>query len=129
MGRREAELEQARCAWLLACDLASAAFGADVRLVLQTSGKVGRGSDDITSKARKVACYLGLVVANVACMRLAAAADVDRATINKHAAWVEDRRDDPEFDAQVQALEDAMIRMALRIVWAKYGERAPEAAA
>lgn len=124
--RRKAEDEmQARAAWLFASDLAAAAFGADVREVMQTRGTVGRGGDEKTSRARKVACYLALVVANATGARLAAAAKMDRATIHVHAGWVEDQRDDPVFDATVARLEDALFGMAARIVMTKLGQGLP----
>lgn len=120
--RRVQEVEQARAAWLFAADLASRAWGADVRVVMQTSGKPGRGShDEGTTTARKVACYLALVVANAQMVRLAEAAMIDRATIHKHAAWVEDQREDLAFDRKVQGLEEALVAMAARIVMQKLG--------
>lgn len=126
--RKAQELTQARAAWLFAADLAADAFGADVRVVMQTRGVVGRGSwDEATTTARKVACYLALVVANASGARLAEAAKMDRATIHVHAASVEDRRDDPEFDRIVAGLEEALIGMAARIVMAKLGLGAPPA--
>lgn len=128
--RKASDLLQARAAWVFAADLASAAFGADVRVVMQTRGTVGRGShDEATTTARKVACYLALVVANATGARLAEAAKMDRATIHVHAAWVEDRRDDPEFDAKVAGLEAALFGMAARIVLAQLGQGLPEAQA
>lgn len=129
--RKEAELERARCAWLIACDLAARAVGADVRKVLQTRGKPGRGSDDTTTKARRIACYLATTVVNVSAARLGEAALMDRATIYRHAQWVEDQRD-PEmaetageaagFDALIGRLETALVTMALRVVMTHYRE-------
>lgn len=120
LSRRHAnDLEQARCAWLLACDLAAVAVGADVRLVLQTRGAPGRGGDVRTSRARKIACYLAQVVANASTTRLAEASGMDRSTITQHGGWVEDRREaDPAFDRLVADLEDALVSMAVRVVLA-----------
>lgn len=121
--RRKAQgLEQARAAWLIASDLAARAFEADVRQVIKTRGTPGRGSDANTTKARKVACYLGMVVANVSRANLAQAADIDPATISVHANWVEDARDDAAFDVKIAELEAAMFGMAVQIVVGKLGE-------
>lgn len=121
---RAQETEQARCAWLIASDLAARAFGADVRVVLQTKGTVGRGSDAKTTRARKVACYLAQVVANAGGARLAEASLMDRATIYQHSSWVEDERErSREFDAQVRQLEDALLAMAARVVFAHLQSR------
>ncbi|PZQ63373.1 MAG: hypothetical protein DI570_09275 [Phenylobacterium zucineum] len=121
--RRRAEVMQARAAWLLSADLASREWGADVRIVMQSRGTPGRGShDEGTTTARKVACYLAQVVANVSGARLAEASMLDRATIHKHSQWVEDQRDDPSFDARVGELEGALFGMAARVVMAKLGQ-------
>lgn len=122
---REAEIERARCAWLLAADLASKALGADVRIVMQTSGKVGRGSwDEATTKARKVACYIASTVGNVTGARLADATGMDRATIHGHTQWVEDRRDegDREFDDLLDRLERTLLGMAVKIVMTRLND-------
>lgn len=120
------DLLQARAAWLFASDLASSAFGADVRTVVKTRGTVGRGGTATVSVARKVACYLASVVANASPSRLAEASGIDRKTIYGHAAWVEDQRDDPAFDAKITELENALFGMAARIVMAKLGLAAAE---
>lgn len=119
--RKVQDLEQARAAWLFAADLAARAFGADVRVVMQTRGTIGRGGDELTSKARKVACYLALVVANASASRLAEASMLDRSTIHVHASWVEDQRDDPAFDAKIDELEKTLLGMAVRIVMGRLG--------
>jgi hypothetical protein len=116
---RGGEIEKARCAWLLAADLAAHAVGADVRQVMQTRGKVGRGSDAVTARARKIACYLATVVADVTGARLSDASGIDRATIHTHCAWVEDERSRPEFDALVDGLERSLVDMAVRVVMAR----------
>jgi len=127
--RREMALARARCAWVLSVDLASRAFHADMRVVVQTRGKVGRGSDDRSALARKVACYLAMVVANVQPTQLSQASGVDRSTIHSHASWVEDKRDEPAFDAQIAELETALLGMAMSVVMGRLGLDAPEAGA
>jgi hypothetical protein len=122
--KREGELETARCAWLLACDLASKATGADVRVVLQTSGTRGRRVDNTTARARKLACYLAVVVGNTLPGRLAEAAMIDKKTVHDHLQWVEDERERPEFDGLLDRLEKAMVRMAVQIVMANLTEAA-----
>lgn len=116
---------QARAAWLLACDIASRHLGADVRKVLEGSGKVGRGSDELTARTRKVACYLAMVVANASPERLAEASGFNRATIHKHGAWVEDQRDNPAFDAAIGDMENTLLMMAARVVLARFGQLDP----
>lgn len=122
----EAEIERARCAWLIASDLSAKAVGADMRKVVQTRGTPGRGSDEITTKARRLACYLATVVANVTHARLATAAVMDRSTIFAHCRWIEDEREKPDFDRLVDGLERTMIGMALAIVMARLGDVAPQ---
>lgn len=122
--RRENDLDQARAAWVFACDVSAKEFGADVRVVMQTRGTPGRGShDEATTTARKVACYLALVVANASGARLAEAAKMDRATIHVHAAWVEDQREVAAFDEVVDRLERTLLRMAVRIVLGRLGDQ------
>lgn len=119
---REAALdEKARVSWLLACDRAARHVGADVRSVLRTSGKRGRGSNDTVARARKFACYLALVVCNVEPARLARVNGMHRKTLSQNAEWVEERRDDPMFDGLVEGLEDALWRAAASIVLTKLG--------
>jgi len=131
--RVKAQTEQARAAWLMACDLSAGAVGCDVREVLQTRGVRGKGGTAPVTRARKLACYLALVVSNADPSRLAEAARIDRTTLRRHAEWVEDRRDDPqhpEFEALVAGMEAAIFGAALRICAAKIGEDPvlPEAA-
>lgn len=119
------DIEHARCAWVIASDLAARALSGDMRKVVQGTGKVGRGSDDQTAECRKIACYLAAVVANCSPARLAQASGLNRATIHKHLASVEDRRDDPAFDRMIDGLQEALFSMAARVVLAKLGETAP----
>lgn len=122
--RRWAQNEShARAAWLLASDLAAAAVGADVRKVVQhhTGGR-GRTVDDVTAKARKIACYLAMIVADADPSQLARASGLHRGTIHKHAAWVEDQRDHDEFDRLIDGLERTLWGMAARVVLRHLGE-------
>lgn len=127
--QRSLEIERARCAWLIASDLAARACGADVRKVMQTRGVVGRGGDETTSRARKIACYLAVVVGNNTQARLGDAAAIDRATVHAHLEWVEDEREKPAFDAMITGLEQALLRMAVQVVMAHLGDAAGEVAA
>lgn len=113
---------QARAAWVLASDLAADALKGDMRKVVQGRGTVGRGADDLTSSCRKVACYLASVTANAAPERLAEASGLNRRTIHKHVAWVEDRREEPLFDAMIEGLERALVGMCARVVLANVAE-------
>lgn len=119
--RLDAREEHARGAWVLASDLAARALGGDVRQIVQGSGKVGRGSDNQTAEARKIACYLAMVVADVSPERLAKASGFNRATIHKHGRWVEDRREDGDFDRMMDELELSLFRTAARIVLVQLG--------
>lgn len=119
---RDAEVERARCAWLIAADLASKAVGADVRVVMQTRGTAGRGGTEKTSRARKIACYLATTVANVTQARLSDATGIDRSTIFQHAGWVEDQRDDVGFDTMIDRLERTLLGMAVKVVIARLGD-------
>lgn len=123
---KAAEVERARCAWVIACDVATREFGGDFRKVVQTKGTAGKGSDAVTTLPRKVACYLATVVANCTGARLAEATGMDRSTIHVHAQWVEDQREDARFDQVIGTLEDRLFNMALRVVLARLG--APVAA-
>lgn len=120
--RRKQGVDKARAAWLLACALSAPEFGGDVRVVMQGNGKRGRGSDAVTAKCRKVACYLASVVADAAPEQLAKASGLNRSTIHKHVQEVEDWRDDLLFDKAIEGLEAALFGMAARVVLARLGE-------
>lgn len=127
-GRQVAD--QARAAWLLACDLAGQAVqgGAFLRICATSggegSGKVGRGSDVTTTLGRKVGCYLAVTVGNVPQAELARAAGLHRSTVITHCQDVEDMRDDPAVDALLEELGKRMIGAAARLVLASMGEAA-----
>ena len=127
--RRKNQLQRARAAWLLASDLAADEFGADTRVVMKTRGTRGRGGVADVSLARKVACYLATVVANVAAEHLAIVSGVHRTTIYAHVEWVEEQREEGEaFDVKIDALETALVGMAARIVLARLGDPSEAAA-
>lgn len=123
-GRLEARALQGRCAWLLAADLAASVCAADVRVVVQTRATVGRGGDVATSRARKMACYLACIVANLSERELARASGLDRKTIRVHLGWCEDERDQPSFDRLIGELETAMLQMAAQMVLGRLGATA-----
>lgn len=117
------EVRRARAAWVLASDLASDLDGADLRQVVQHhTGRRGRTVDDVTARARKIACYLAVVTASAGPELVAQASGLHRGTIHKHCAWVEDERDKPEFDALIERLEQALVGMCARVVLARLGE-------
>lgn len=119
----------ARAAWVLACEVASQETGADVRQVVQTRGTPGRGSDAVVARARKLACYLAQVTANIEPTQLARAAGLHRKTLAEHCLWVEERRDGAAFDHQVQAMEDQLLTLAARMALTRLRDVAePEAA-
>lgn len=115
-------LQRARGAWLIASDLASGlnpSAAVDVRVVLRSRGTVGRGSDATTARARKIACWLAVTVANCRATELAAAAGLDAATIREHVGWVEDRLDeDLALTREVKGLETRMIETVTLIAMA-----------
>ncbi len=115
-------LGRARVAWLLAVDLAEEAVGGTFFLrIYTTPGKVGRGSDAKTAMARKIACYLACTVADVEAATLAKAARLNRKTVHSHLNDVEDMRDKPGMDEQLDSLRDEMVRRAAELVMASLG--------
>ena len=61
--------------------------------------------------ARQVAMYLAHVGAGLSLARVAAAFGRDRSTVSHACHLIEDRREDPQFDAWIEALEE-MMRLA-----------------
>lgn len=120
----------ARAAWLLSCDLAEQAVSGAVFLRIcgttggEGSGRVGRGSDNRTTLARKVACYLAVTVANVPQAELARAAGLHRSTVITHCQDVEDMRDDGAVDLVLDEMAKRLIGAAARLVLASMGEAA-----
>lgn len=120
---------RARGAWVIAADLASSVAGADVRTALKTRGTVGRGSDDLTTRARKIACYLAVTVANCRAAEVATAAGMDPTTVRQHVGWVAERMDDDlTLTREVNTLEARMIETAVLVGMAALCLEQPEAA-
>ncbi len=67
----------------------------------------GRGSPAI-SFARQVAMYLCHVGLGMSLARVARAFDRDRSTVAHGCHMVEDRRDDADFDAWLEQVEDGL---------------------
>lgn len=120
---------RARAAWLIAADLASGSAGADVRTALKTRGVVGRGSDALTTRARKIACYLAVTVVNCRAAEVAAVTGLDPSTVRQHVAWVEERLDDDlTLTREINLLETRMIEMAVLVASSALCLDQPEAA-
>lgn len=66
----------------------------------------GRGSVE-AAFARQVSMYLTHVAMEMSLSRIAAAFDRDRSTVGHACHLIEDRRDDPEFDAWIAQLEES----------------------
>lgn len=123
MTPRGNEDDTARAAWLLAVDLSEAAVNGSAFLkTYATPGKVGRGSDATTALARKFACYLAVTVADCQPAVLARAARLNRKTVHSHLRDVEDMRDRPEIDRQLDDLRERMIGTAARLVLQSLGQ-------
>ena len=115
----------ARTAWLLAADVAETAVeGSAFLRIYTTPGKVGRGSDNKTALARKLACYLAVTVADCQPAVLARAASLNRKTVHVHLNEVEDMRDNPAMDRLLDELRETMIRRACSLVMASLGRAA-----
>lgn len=71
----------------------------------------GRGRP-ATSFARHVSMYLCHVAFGMSLSRLARAFDRDRSTVAHGCHQVENRRDDPDFDAWIEQLEDGLRSVA-----------------
>lgn len=123
MTPRDNENDTARAAWLLAVDLSMTAVNGSAFLKTYTTpGKVGRGSDATTALARKFACYLAVTVADCQPAVLARAAGLNRKTVHCHLRDVEDMRDRPEIDRQLDELRERMIGTAARLVLQSLGQ-------
>lgn len=69
-----------------------------------------RGSD-ATAWSRQVAMYLMYVTSGLSLAKVAHAFGRDRSTVAHACHQVEDRRDDPDFDAWIEGLEQALELM------------------
>lgn len=87
----------------LAAGLTAYALGLRVEDILAP----GRGSPGI-SFGRHVAMYLSHVALGMSLARVARAFDRDRSTVAHGCHSVEDRRDDQDFDAWMEQLEDGL---------------------
>jgi chromosomal replication initiation ATPase DnaA len=90
----------------LAAGVASYALGPPVDEILDAS----RGSAD-AAFARQVAMYLCHIAFEFSLARVAVAFERDRSTVAHACHAVEDRRDEPQFDLWIGALE-TMLREA-----------------
>lgn len=88
----------------LAVSVAAAAVGAPQAEVM-ANGRLYR-----VVLARQVAMYLLHVGCSLSLSRVSAALGRDRSTIAYAVRCLEQRRDEPAFDAWLQALEDAFVR-------------------
>ncbi|MEO0981987.1 MAG: helix-turn-helix domain-containing protein [Pseudomonadota bacterium] len=71
----------------------------------------GRGLAE-TAFARQVSMYLVHAGFGLSLARVAAAFRRDRSTVAHACHQIEDRRDDPEFDAWIERLESILIEIA-----------------
>lgn len=113
---------RARCAWLLAIEVAEAAVaGTHFARIYSTPGKVGRGSDAKTALARKLACYLTSTIGDCDVAAVARASRLNRKTVHLHLREVEDLRDDPALDQHLEDMGRQMIGAAASLVLASMG--------
>ena len=91
----------------LAAGLAGYALGIMPSRILTT----GRGSVEVV-RARQVAMYLAHVGFGMSLARVADAFGRDRSTVAHGCHLVEDRRDDPQFDAWLETLEQGICVLA-----------------
>ncbi len=87
----------------LAVSISAAAVGADREDV------IGNGRSHRVVLARQVAMYLVHVACGISLGRVAAAFGRDRSTVAYAIRALELRRDQPEFDNWVQALEESIV--------------------
>ncbi len=71
----------------------------------------GRGALEV-ARARQVAMYLAHVGFGMSLARVADAFERDRSTVAHACHLVEDRRDDPAFDAWLETLEQGIVVLA-----------------
>lgn len=91
----------------LAAGLAGYGLGYDAATILSTR----RGSGDLC-RARQVAIYLTHVGFGISLARIAYAFGRDRSTAYYACKAIEDRRDDPAFDAWIAKLEESIKLLA-----------------
>jgi hypothetical protein len=88
-----------RQAFRAAVRAAATAFGVAPAAIAQPRGHVAR-------RARRLAAYLTMTAADVPLSCAARLAGCGRGTLYQAVAQIEDRRDDPVFDAFVTSLEE-----------------------
>ena len=91
----------------LAAGLAGYALGVTASNILAD----GRGALEV-ARARQVAMYLAHVGFGMSLARVADAFGRDRSTVAHGCRLIEDRRDDPEFDAWMETLECGLTTLA-----------------
>lgn len=101
---RERQIAEDRARTDIAVSVAAAALGA-ARADVMGNSRAYR-----VVLARQVAMYLLHVGCGISLGRVSAAFGRDRATIAYAVRALELRRDEPAFDAWLQALEDAVVR-------------------
>lgn len=63
------------------------------------------------ARARQLAMYLAHVVQGISLTAIGEAFGRDRTTVSHACGLIEDLRDDPKFDAELEALEAALLTM------------------
>jgi chromosomal replication initiation ATPase DnaA len=101
---RERQIAEDRARTEIAVSVASAALGA-ARAEVMGGGRTYR-----VVLARQVAMYLLHVGCGLSLGRVSAAFGRDRTTISYAVKALELKRDEPAFDAWLQALEDSVVR-------------------
>lgn len=91
----------------LAAGLAGYALGVTASTILGS----GRGVLEV-ARARQVAMYLAHVGFGMSLARVADAFGRDRSTVAHGCRLIEDRREDPEFDAWMETLERGLTTLA-----------------
>jgi hypothetical protein len=108
---------------MLPASVDQAAMGAHLSSVELVSRRMGVPSAQIEARAgliyhfpppavalaRRTALYLVCCVCGIHLRRLARTAGMSAEGVRKAVAAIEDRRDDPEFDAFVEALEQELV--------------------
>jgi hypothetical protein len=105
----------ARAAYEVAATLYAMDAGVDAGLILAPCAAHTRGAPRrprAVTEARGVALYVTTVSLNLGRMSMARAAGVSHAAISQMMGRIEDRRDDPAFDACLHRIELGVIHAA-----------------
>lgn len=109
--RTRAERFVDRAAMMIACELMAMSSGEALDAI---TCKRGRGRPKRRpSQARKLAIYLTATVINIPIGRLARSARTDWRDISKWLHEIEDRRENPDYDAFVSRLEGQLSERVL----------------